>query len=44
MNSITVVKQVKESGSSLAIYLTKELRMLELEKDDNVEITLKKIF
>lgn len=42
MNEITTSKIVKTSGSSLAVYLTRELTMLGLNKGDAVEITLKK--
>ena len=44
MNSIEVVKEVKSSGTSFALYLTKELRMLDVNKGDKVEVTIKKIF
>lgn len=43
MKSITAVKEVKSSGSSLAIHVTRELKHLSVGKDEAVKITIEKI-
>ena len=43
MNTVTSIKEVKSSGSSLAVYITRELNLLEVEKGDKIEITIKKV-
>lgn len=43
MNEISTVKTVRASGSSLTVYITRELNMLKVGKGDSVEVTLKKI-
>lgn len=42
MDEITTVKEVKCSGSSLAVYITRELNMLDMKKGDKVKITIEK--
>lgn len=42
MNVITTVKEVKSSGSSLAVYLTRELRLLNLNKGDRIKVIIEK--
>ena len=41
MDSIIACKTIKKSGSSYAIYLTKEARLLHLAEGDTVEIVIK---
>lgn len=43
METVTSVKEVKASGSSLAVYLTRELTLLGICKGDRVEITIRKV-
>lgn len=43
MNKITMVKNVKSTGTSLIIHITKEIQMLGLGKGDIVQVTLQKI-
>lgn len=42
MESVNAVKEVKVCGSSYVVYITKELKMVEAEPGDRIEITLKK--
>lgn len=41
MDSIIACKTIKKSGSSYAIYLTKEVRLLHLKEGDAVEVQIK---
>ena len=43
MDRIQAVKEIRGSGSSCAIYITRELGYLGLTKGDKVKITLEKI-
>lgn len=43
MNTIQAVKEIRGSGSSCAIYITRELSYLGLTKGDKVKITLEKV-
>ena len=43
MESITAKKTVRLQGTSLVIIATKELSVLGLRKDDEVEVTFKKL-
>ncbi len=40
---IEATKEVFTSGGSLIVYLTNELKMLELDKGDMVKITIERI-
>lgn len=42
MNSIKTVKKVNSSGHSYVVHLTKEIKMLGLEKGDDVIITIER--
>ena len=42
MSTVTTVKEVKSSGSSLAVYITRELNLLNVDKGDKIEITIRK--
>lgn len=42
-NVLTVTKTIRTSGSSLSLYMTKELKILGLNKGDAVEVTIKRI-
>lgn len=43
MDMITTVKPVKKSGSSLNVYLTRELKLLGVGIGDTIEIVIKRI-
>lgn len=43
MEKIQADKMVKNTGNSLIVYVTKELRALELDDGDMVRVTLEKI-
>jgi len=43
MDEIKCVKIIKKNGNSLGVHLTQELKMLGIEYDDKVEITIKKL-
>lgn len=43
MNTVTTVKEVKHSGSSLAVYITRELNLMTVKKGDKVKITIEKV-
>lgn len=43
MNTVSTVKEVKYSGSSLAVYITRELNMMEVKRGDKVKVTLEKV-
>lgn len=43
MQEISAVKTIKHSGSSLAVYITRELTMLGVEKGQKVEIIIRKV-
>lgn len=42
MDSINAVKEVKVCGSSYVVYLTKELKMVDANPGDKVEICIKR--
>ena len=43
MNQINTIKPLTLSGHSLVVNVTKEVKVLGLDKDDNVEITIKAV-
>lgn len=43
MNKIECIKTVSISGNSLVVPLTKELKMLEIEKGDNVRVIIERV-
>lgn len=43
MNNIQAVKEIMVSGGSMCIFVTREIKMLELNKGDKVKVTFKKI-
>lgn len=43
MNKIEAVKEIMITGNSLAIFATRELKMLDLEKGNKVKVTFEKI-
>lgn len=40
---IEATKEVFTSGGSLIVYLTNELKMLDVEKGDKIKVTIEKI-
>lgn len=43
VNEVRTMKKVRSSGTSLMVSITKELGILGLEKDDLVEVILRKV-
>ena len=43
MNQIKIIKPLTLSGNSTVINVTKEVKMLNLEHGDRVEITIRKV-
>lgn len=43
MDSTTCDKMVKKAGTSLALFLTEELKMLDVDVGDVVRVTIKKL-
>lgn len=43
MQNISATKRVRKTGSSLVIYITDELRMLEVGNGELVKITIEKV-
>lgn len=43
MNSIQAIKEIYTTGNSLVVSITKEVRMLGLDKGDRIKVTIERI-
>ena len=43
MDKITATKKVRNSGHSLVLFVTEECKMIDVDRGDIVEVTIKKV-